>query len=156
VQVPDERTAHGSRMLPCPVEPVQNAIRRVLRKPGHSSQTVALIQERQGFEHHRARTAHGLEEGVLILTKGASARRAVVAVLDITENLEVACCNVAKIRTGFVVTPLPLEFPDASPPPKQMIRPIASHGLRIHSEVFTAYRYSTENRILGHSTGSGR
>ena len=42
MQIADESCAHGSRVLPCQVEPVENAIGRVMRETCHSPQTVAL------------------------------------------------------------------------------------------------------------------
>lgn len=124
---------------------MQRAIGRMRREARHRTQTVALTQERQGFKHHRAGAAHSGKESVRIRAKSAATSRTVEALLNITEDLDVVCLDFAEVGTVLVATPLPLELHDVSPPLKQMIRPIVFHGLRIHSMVFTAYRYSTQN-----------
>jgi Transposase len=66
---------------------------------------------------------------------------------NVTEDLDVASTDFVKVGTGWVITPLPREFHDVSPLYTQIIRQMASHGLRIHSEAFTAYVYSTQTWI---------
>src|SRR5262249_53716748 len=80
---------------------------------------------------------------VLIGTKGASARGTVATLFNVTEDLDVASTDFVKVGTGWVITPLPREFHDVSPLYTQIIRQMASHGLRVYSEAFTAYVYST-------------
>lgn len=79
-----------------------------------------------------------------IHAKGMATRGTVVTLFDVTQDLDVARFNFAKVRTDFLVTPLPLEFHDTSPPRDQMIHHVTLHGFRIHSGIFAAYRYSTE------------
>lgn len=83
---------------------------------------------------------------MLIRAKGVVTSCAVVTSFNVTQDFDVARFNFAKVGTGFLVTPLPLEFHDASPPHNQMIHQVVVHGLRIHSGIFTAYRYSTPDR----------
>src|SRR4030095_3236276 len=90
---------------------------------------------------------YGLKERVLICAKGASARDTVATLFNVTEDLDVASTDFVKVGTGWVITPLPREFHDVSPLYTQIIRQMASHGLRVHSEAFTAYVYSTQNRV---------
>src|SRR4030095_10701158 len=86
---------------------------------------------------------YGLKERVLICAKGASARGTVATLFNVTEDLDVARTDFVKVGTGWVITPLPLEFHDVSRRYTQIIRQMASHVLRVHSEAFTAYVYST-------------
>jgi hypothetical protein len=103
-------------MLSRQCEPVQDAIRGVARETCRCSQAVALNQERQGFEYHRARAAQGLEERMLIRTEGVSARRAVRAPLHVAEGLDVAGSDFPVVGASRVVAPLLSQFHDASPP----------------------------------------
>src|SRR4029453_4105031 len=86
---------------------------------------------------------YGLKKRVLICAKGASARGTVATLFNVTEDLDVASTDFVKVGTAWVITPLPREFHDVSPLYTQIIRQMASHGLRVHSEAFTAYVYST-------------
>ena len=145
MQIADESRAHGSRVSPCQVEPMEDAIGRVMRETCYSPQTVALPQEGQGFDHHQARTTHGLEERVLICAKGVTTSRTVIALFNVTEDPDIASFDCAKVGTGFVVTPLPREFHDVSPPPKHDDTSNGLSWLGVPSEGFTAYVYSTQN-----------
>ena len=143
MEIADESRTDGSRVLPCQVEPVENAIRRVMGETCYSPQTVALAQEGQGFDHHQAWATHGLEERVLIGAKGVSTSRTVVTLFNVTEDLDVASVDCATIRTGFGVTPLPREFHDVFPPSQHDDTSNGLSWLGVPSEGFTAYVYST-------------
>src|SRR4029453_837946 len=144
MQIADESRAHGSRVSPCQVEPMEDAIGRVRRETCYSPQTVAPPQEGQGFDPHQARTTHGLEERVLIFAKGVTTSRTVIALFNVTEDPDIASFDCAKVGTGFVVTPLPREFHDVSPPPKHDDTSNGLSWLGVLSAGFTAYVYSTE------------
>ena len=47
MQIADESRAYGSRVSPCQVEPMEDAIGRVMRETCDSPQTVTLPQEGQ-------------------------------------------------------------------------------------------------------------
>ena len=142
----EESRAHGSRGSPCQVEPMEEAMGRVMRETCDSPQTVALPQEGQGFDHHQARATHGLEERGLIRAKGVPTSCTVLALCNVTEDPDMASCDCAKVGTGFVVTPLPREFHDISPPPPHDDTSNGLSSLGVPSEGFTAYVYSTQNR----------
>ena len=144
MQIADESRAHGSRVSPCQVEPMEDAIGRVMRETCYRPQTVALPQEGQGFDHHQARATHGLEERVLICTKGVTTSRTGIALFNVTEDPDIASFDCAKVGTGFVVTPLPREFHDVSPPPTHDDTSNGLSWLGVPSEGFTAYVYSTK------------
>src|SRR4051812_13779916 len=131
-------------MLSRQCEPVPHAIRGGARETCRRPQAVALDQERQGFEDRRARAAQGLEERLLVLAERALTRRAVVATLDVAERLEVTGSDFPVVGASRVVAPLLSELHDAHLP-REMIRRVVVHGLRIHSVNFTAYGYSTVN-----------
>jgi len=143
MQIADESRAHGSRVSPCQVEPMEDAIGRVMRETCDSPQTVTLPQEGQGFDHHQARATHGLEARVLICAKGVTTGRTVIALFNVTEDPDIASVDCAKVGTGFVVTPLPREFHDVSPPPTHDDTSNGLSWLGVPSEGFTAYVYST-------------
>jgi hypothetical protein len=147
VQIADERGADRGPMLSRQGEPVEHAIRGVVRQTCHRPQAVALDQQGQSFESGRARATQGLEERMLVRAERASARRAVEASLDVAERLDVAGSHVPVIAASRVVAPSLFEFHDPSPPDK-MIRQVVVHGLRIHSTNFTAYRYNTNCLII--------
>jgi hypothetical protein len=101
MEIADESRTDGSRVLPCQVEPVENAIRRVMGETCYSPQTVALAQEGQGFDHHQARTTHGLEERVLIFAKGVTTSRTVIALFNITEDPDIASFSTRQISNSL-------------------------------------------------------
>jgi hypothetical protein len=147
MEMTDESRTDGSRVLPCQVEPVEDAIGRVMRETCYSPQTIALTQEGQGFDHHQAWTTHGLEERVLIGAKGMSTSRTVIALFNVTEDPDVASFDCAKVRTGFGVTPLPRKFHDVSPPSQHDDTSNGLSWLGVPSESFTAYVYSTRSPV---------
>jgi hypothetical protein len=65
--------------------------------------------------------------------------------LHVAERLEVAGPDFPVVGASHVVAPLLSEFHDAHLP-REMIRRVVVHGLRIHSVDFTAYGYSTPTR----------
>jgi hypothetical protein len=142
VQIADARGADRRTMLARQGEPVEHAIRGVVRQTCRRPQAVALDQQGQSFEYRRARATQGLEERMLVLAESSSARRAVIASLDVAESPDVAGSHVPVIAASRVVAPSLFEFHDASPPDK-MIRQVVVHGLRLHSTNFTAYGYNT-------------
>ena len=103
-------------MRPRQGEPVEDAIRGVVRETCRRPQAVALDQQGQGAEDRRARAAQGLEERMLVGAERASARGAVEASLDMAEHLDVAGADSPVIAAGHVVAPSLPEFHDASPP----------------------------------------
>jgi hypothetical protein len=141
--IAEESRAHGSRVSPCQVEPMEDAMGRMMRETCDSPQTVALPQEGQGFDHHQARTTHGLEERVRIFAQGVTTSRTVIALFNVTEDPDIASVDCAKVGTGLVVTPLPREFHDVSPPPQHDDTSNGLSWLGVPSEGFTAYVYST-------------
>src|SRR5205807_7734450 len=143
MEIADESRTDGSRVLPCQVEPVENAMRRVMGETCYRPQTVALAQEGQGFDRHQAWATHGLEERVRIDAKGVSTSRTVVTLFNVTEDLDVASFDCATIRTGFGVTPLPREFHAVFPPSQHDDTSNGLSWLGVPSEGFTAYVYST-------------
>ena len=103
-------------MLSRQCEPVQDAIRGVVRETCRRPQAVALDQQGQGFEYRRARAAQGLEERMLIRTEGVSARRAVIAPLHVAECPDGAGSDFPVVGARRGVAPLLSQFHDASPP----------------------------------------
>jgi hypothetical protein len=145
VQIADERDADRRTMLSRQVEPVEHAIRGVVRQTCRRPQAVALDQQGQSFEYRRARATQGLEERMLVLAERASARRAVIASLDVAERLDVAGSHFPVIAASRVVAPSLFEFHDASPPEKDDTSGGRSrltdtldefHGLRIQHLIF--------------------
>lgn len=118
MQIADERDADRRTMLSCQVEPVEHAIRGVVRQTRRRPQAVALDQQGQSFEYCRARATQRLEERMLVLAEGVSARRTVIAALDVAERLDVAGSHFPVIAASRVAAPSLLEFHDASPPEK--------------------------------------
>src|SRR5205807_10012472 len=104
---------------------------------------VALAQEGQGFDRHQACATHGLEERVRIDAKGVSTSHTVVTLFNVTEDLDVASFDCAKIRTGCGVTPLPRECHDVFPPSQHDDTSNDLSWLGVPSQGFTAYVYST-------------
>ncbi len=145
MQIADERDADRRTMLSRQGEPVEHAIRGVVRQTCHRPQAVALDQQGQSFEYRCARATQGLEERMLVRAERSSARRAVITPLDVAESLDVAGSHVPVIAASRVVAPSLFEFHDASPPDKR-IRQVVVHGLRMHSTNFTAYGYNTVSR----------
>src|SRR3989454_3937050 len=143
MEMADESCTDGRCVLSCHVEPVENAMRRVMGETCYSPQTVALAYEGQGFDRHQAWATHGLEERVLIGAKGVSTSCPVVTLFNVTEDLDVASFDCATIRTGFGVTPLPREFHAVFPPSQHDDTSNGLSWLGVPSEGFTAYVYST-------------
>ena len=90
---------------------------------------------------------------MIVLAERALARRAGVASLDVAERLEVAGSDFPVVGASRVVAPLLSEFHDAHLP-REMIRRVVVHGVRIHSVNFTAYGYSTVNGPLNQRLGA--
>ena len=146
----EEISTHRRRLPSGPVEPAAAAVRRGAGETGPSPQTMALPQEGQGVGHSCTVATYGRTARVLIGAQGASARGTVATGFNVTEDLEGARTDFVKVGTGWVITPWPRAFHDVSPLYTQIIRQRASHGLRVHSEAFTAYIYSTQNHGSGH------
>src|SRR4051812_23954249 len=97
-------------------EPVEHAIRGVVRQTCRRPQAVALDQQGQSFEYRRVRATQGLEERMPVLAERAPARRAVIAPLDVAEYLDIAGSDSPRVGAGRVVAPLLSGSHDVSPP----------------------------------------
>jgi hypothetical protein len=116
MQVTNQSRAHRRGVLSCQVNPMQNRVVRMMLETFNGAQTVSLYQHRQDIRNRSMRAPQSLKAGSRIGAKGVPACHTVVTSLRVAVDLDVARFDFAKIATEFMVTPLALEFHDASPP----------------------------------------
>ena len=91
------------------------------------SQTIALAQQFQNIEDNCTFAPQRFKERPLPSAKGVETGGAIEMLFNATVDFDVACVNLSKVRTRWLITPSPFEFHDASPP-GQMIRQLTLSG----------------------------
>jgi hypothetical protein len=109
------RTDHR-QMLPPQVEPMQDSVGRMALETLQRPQAIALTQCSQHIDKLLMLTSQGLKERAFVRTERVEAGRAIQALFHVAVNSDIACSHSARVRTCGLITPMPFEFHDVSPP----------------------------------------
>jgi len=114
MQITNDVTTDGGRLLSGPIQPVEHGVNFAVFDSADRAQTVALHQHGDNLHQDLSWGTHGFKECTLVSTERALAGDAVKASFSKAVNFDVGGAHPAEIRAGFVITPVSLSVHHAS------------------------------------------